>query len=526
MTLRFLHHRRWCYSRCTTSIGSTTRTTRTYCVGMDHSVRLQRNRPYHHHRPLQQQPPQCGSGLLFSTKTTVHSNHKWSTSPEPQHVGVVLLSTPTTPALQQQQQQLPTERRKQLIASKIYMNVGGDESHVQVLHDLITLAQTTLAKPRSPPEDPPPDMLDDTFPSPSPPPSPPSPSSPLTTTTTTNTTTTAAATPSTTTTTSHTTVNDETEPNFTKVGALVQVHMDPYSNRSSLHIAGPVLDVIAVTQKLIETAKQAFSKLKRGCKLPTNVKSLKAAHKVVDILEQVAFVPLLPEPQSKITENKQLFPPAWVPTYAAYAARQVGPFIRETLETQVFYYEYAQRNNLSFDTIVHRRTRQFGELKNNIPESILVGAFPDYIEDVHILLAAQCGKQRVRDLVQLLNNSTEIGLTDVVATAQMYDVFRWDIHCRLLRPHLTGSNMAAIEHVTKQWNELQKGRNDQIPIEFVIKCFRVGPTYDECISALQKVGTSENDRNEFDQDVRKAFQNEANYYTTSSSNYNTDNGDT
>ena len=520
MTLRFLHHRRWCYSRCTTSIGSTTRTTRTYCVGVDHSVRCQRNRPPQPSEPPP--PPQCGSGLFFSTKTTVHSNHKWSASPEPQHVGVVLLSTPTTTPTTTalQPQQLPTERRKQLIASKIYMNVGGDESHVQVLHDLITLAQTTLAKPRSPPEDPP-DMIDDT--------SPPSLSPPLTTTTTTNTTTTAAATPSTTTTTSyttHTTVNDENEPNFTKVGALVQVHMDPYSNRSSLHIAGPVLDVIAVTQKLIETTKQAFSKLKRGCKLPTNVKSLKAAHKVVDILEQVAFVPLLPEPQSKITENKQLFPPAWVPTYAAYAARQVGPFIRETLETQVFYYEYAQRNNLSFDTIVHRRTRQFGELKNNIPESILVGAFPDYIEDVHILLAAQCGKQRVRDLVQLLNNSTEIGLTDVVATAQMYDVFRWDIHCRLLRPHLTGSNMAAIEHVTKQWNELQKGRNDQIPIEFVIKCFRVGPTYDECISALQKVGTSENDRNEFDQDVRKAFQNEANYYTTSSSNYNTDNGDT
>jgi hypothetical protein len=379
------------------------------------------------------------------------------------------------------------------------MNVGGDKSHVTALNDLIIQAQKDFAaKATSPPLSP--------LPSP------------------------AAATAdeenhhddpdcrtvtTTATTTTTNTMDKGNEPDFTTVGALVHVHMDPYSNRSSLHIAGPMLDVISVAQDLVETAKNVFLPLKRGCKLPPDVKSKQAAHKVVDIIEHVSFLPLLPASESKITDNKNLYPPLWVPTYTAYAARQVGTFLRASLDMQVFFYEYAQRNNVSFEEIVFRRKKQFG-LLNNIPESTLVGAFPDFVEDVHVLLAAQCGKQRVRDLVQLLNNHVDTGLSDVVATAQLYDVFRWEIHCRLLRPHLSGSNMAAIEHAVKRWNDLQKEQNDQFPIEFVVKCFRVGPTYDECVHTLQKVCRSEHDRHEYDQNVREKFQRDANYYATSS----------
>ena len=385
-----------------------------------------------------------------------------------------------------QPEQQPTEQRKQLIACKIYMNVGGDVSHVPVMNDLILHAQTKFAS-------------------------------------TTNTTTTSSNTISqqqnecddTSITTTNDTKNDEPKVfDYTSVGALVRVDMDPLSNRSSLHLAGPVLDVISVTNELIEMALPAFRRVKRGCKLPPDAKNMKAAHKVVDIVEHVSFLPLLPEPQSKITDNKKLYPPFWVPTYSSHAARKVGTFLREKMNMQVFFYAYAQRHNLSFEDIVHRRMKQFS-LLNNIPESVLVGAFPDYVEDVHVLLAAQCGKQRIRELIQLLIN-TDTGLTDVVATSKLYDVFRWDIHCRLLRPHRSGSNMAAIEHVMKRWNELQKGRSDQIPIEYVVKCFRVGPTYDECINALHKVSQSENDRIEFDENVRATFQSYANYYITSS----------
>ena len=92
-------------------------------------------------------------------------------------------------------------------------------------------------------------------------------------------------------------------------------------------------------------------------------------------------------------------------------------------------------------------------------------------------------------------------LSNVVATAQQYNVFRWDIHCRLLRPH--GLNMAASEHVVKQWNQIQKARNELSPIEFMVQCFRVGLTYDDCWSALQKVCLSEKGRQDYDQDVRK-----------------------
>jgi Formiminotransferase domain, N-terminal subdomain len=433
------------------------------------SVLLQRTRP-HPHLQRPQYHPRFHS-CLFSTNTTPNNEFQ---SPQPSPYG-------TTELEQSLPQQSPIdERRKQLIACKIYMNVGGDESHVAVLNDLMVRAQTLFATKATPA---PQNHGDDER----------------------RTATTSIL--------STTRTDQDNTSEFTRVGALVQMHMDPYCNRSSLHIAGPVLDVVSVTQDLMETAKNAFQKVKRGCKLPPDAKSLKAAHKVVDILEHVSFLPLLPGPESKITDNKNvLYAPLWVPTYTAYAARQVGTFLRAKMNLQVFFYEYAQRNNESFEDIEYRRKKKFS-LLNHIPESTLVGAFPDYVEDVHVLLAIQCGKQRIRDLVQLLNNHTDTGLSDVVASAHLYDVFRSDIHCRLLRPHLSGSNMAAIEHVVKRWNEIQKGRNDQTPVEFVVKCFRVGPTYDECLAALQKVCISEKDRQEYDQAVRNGFQNDASYYT-------------
>jgi hypothetical protein len=430
-----------------------------------------------HQRNHLQLQPQCYS-CLFSNKTSTSTLPNEFQPPQlPQHQLDV-------EELRVQQQEQPTEQRKRLIACKIYMNVGGDASHVPVMNDLLLYAQNKFATNAS------------------------------TSTITTSQQNEGDETTTATTTTSDTNVDEPKVLDYTSVGALVRVDMDPLSNRSSLHLAGPVMDVIAVTNELIEMALPAFQTLKRGCKVPPDAKTLKAIHKVVDVLEHVSFLPLLPEPQSKITDNKKLYPPLWVPTYTSYAARKVGAFIREKMNIQVFFYAYAQRNNLPLESIVDRRMKQFSLLKN-IPQSTLVGAFPDYVEDVHVLLAAQCGKQRIRELVALLNN-TDTGLTDVVAMANLYDLFRWYIHCRLLRPHLSGSNMAAIEHVMKRWNELQKGKNDQIPIEYVVKCFRVGPTYDECINALHKVSKSEKDRLAFDQDVRATFQSYANYYTTSS----------
>jgi hypothetical protein len=364
-----------------------------------------------------------------------------------------------------------TEKRKQLVACKIYMNAGGDESHVPILNDLILRAQSAFAKAEIVRKE---QRVQQEVPV-----------------------------------SNNDIVSDDSE--FLHVGALVEAYMDPISNRSSLHLAGPVLDVIDVAKDLILTAATELRNKKRGCKLPPETTSRKAAHKLIDIVEHVSFLPLVPMDQAKITDRKQLFPPLWVPTYTAYAARQIGTFLREDADIQVFFYGHAQRKNLPFQEAVDRRVRYFSA-KNQFPESVFVGTFDDYVEDVHVVLAVQCGRQRVKDLVKLLNNK-DTGLTDVEATSQLYDVFRWDVHCRLLRPHLTGSNMAAVEHALKHWNLLQKGRNDHKKIDFVVKCFRVGPTYDQCLNALQKVCISDDTRKEHDDDVFKSFQNDASYYT-------------
>ena len=133
------------------------------------------------------------------------------------------------------------------------------------------------------------------------------------------------------------------------------------------------------------------------------------AQKVADIIEYVTFVPLLPVPESNITDKKNVYPPLWVPTYSACAARQVEAFLRATMRMQVCFYEYAQRNNAMFEAIVDRRKKHFW-LKKHVPESMLVGAFPDHVAGMHVLLAAQCGKRPVRELVELLNNPTETRL--------------------------------------------------------------------------------------------------------------------
>ena len=328
-------------------------------------------------------------------------------------------------------------------------------------------------------------------------------------------------------------MDDHDRNDFTKHGALVRVELDPYSNRTSFHLAGPVHDVISITYQLVDAALHGLAPLKRGCKLPVDAKHMRAVFKVGNIVEHISFLPLVPGPESNITDNKNIYPPLWVSTYTGHAARRVGTLLRERNHDkqqnddssnnhhnnentiQVLFYGHAQRSHLSYEAIVARRTNEYGKLRNHkvIPAWTLIGTFPDYVEDVHVLLAAQAGKQRIRELTKLLN-SPDTGLTDVVAKAQLYDVFRWDIHCRLLRPHLSGSNMAAIEHVMKQWNELQKSQNEMAPIEFVIKCFRVGPTYEECINALQKVSRSEPDRHEYDDQVRNAFESCADYYRT------------
>jgi hypothetical protein len=369
-----------------------------------------------------------------------------------------------------------TEERKQLVACKIYMNTGGDKSHVPVLNDLILRAQTAFAKSevarhqQRTQQHISSSVIDNGL-------------------------------------------EDSVTKDFTHVGALVQAYMDPLSNRSSFHLAGPVKDVIDVAKDLIRTAVTELRDRKRGCKLPPETTARKAAHKLIDIVEHVSLLPLLPGDQARITDRKNLYPPLWVPTYNAYAARQIGIFLREILDIQVFFYGFAQRKNLSFLETVDRRVKYFNS-KNQLPESAFVGAFDDYIEDVHIVLAAKSGKLRMKELVKLLNNE-ETGLADIEATAQLYDVFRWDIHCRLLRPHLTGANMAAVEYAVKRWNQLQQGRNDQKEAEFVVKCFRVGPTYEECLNALQKVYISDDHRKEHDQEVMKSFQDFASYYVTS-----------
>jgi hypothetical protein len=139
---------------------------------------------------------------------------------------------------------------------------------------------------------------------------------------------------------------------------------------------------------------------------------------------------------------------------------------------------------------------------SNLSESALVGACKDFTEDFHIVLSKQCGKRKAKELAAVLRDP-ETGLVDVEATAQPYDEFKWDVHCRLLRPHLTGANVGDVEHTVERWKKLQIGASHQD--QWVVKSYRVGPTYDQCLNVLKEVCISDEKRRKHDNEVIKTF---------------------
>jgi hypothetical protein len=384
----------------------------------------------------------------------------------------------TTNTLQQIEQQRlllkQIEQRKKLVACKIFLNAGGDESHVPVLSKLILHAQEAFSKAAL------------NLPPPHPQPSD---------------------------TTSTTGESEAADLAFTHVGALVHAYVDPCSNRSSLHLAGPVMDIIKTVNDLIETAVTELRERNRGGKISEQAATVKTFHRLFDIIEHVSFLPLVPGDQSAISDNKCPYTPTWVPTYGAYAARQVGAFMEEKVGgIKVYFYENAQRTNCPLPLIAERRTKHFSK-SAVVSESVLVGACRDFVEDFHVILSAQCGKGRANQLAGSLRDPGS-RLVDFEAIAQQYDEYRWDVHCRLLRPHLTGATIGDVERAVLWWKKQQNGRSHRKD-DWIVKCYRVGATYDQCLNVLKEVCISDENRKKHDNEVREIFNGFAQYDTSS-----------
>jgi hypothetical protein len=354
------------------------------------------------------------------------------------------------------------EHRKQLVACNIKLNAGGDESHTPVLSKLILLAQDLFSK-REPKPLPHPLPVAD-----------------------------------------FEQTGEYKTLDFTCVGALADAHIDPDSNRSSLHLVGPVESVVEIANELILEAVTEFRKRKRGCKLHPEASSQKSLSKVIDIIDHLTFLPMVPGTNGHICSNKTIYSPTWVPTYASWGARQVGNFLKETANIHVFYYQFAQRRNLPLSTVVEKRLMHYRGTKL-LPEAVYVGAYKDFIEDYHIILSSECGKRRAFNLAEVLNN-TKYGLIDVEATVEQYDKALWEVHCRLLRPHICGSNIREVEFAAHKWRNLQPEKEDQKK-GWIVKCYRVGSTYDQCLKLLEDICVSEEKRKEHDASVMQSFQN-------------------
>jgi hypothetical protein len=352
------------------------------------------------------------------------------------------------------------EQRKQLVACNIKMNVGGDEGHAPVLAELIVMAQEFFAKrePKTLPHPLPADDFEQTG--------------------------------------IYKTID------FTCVGALVDVHMDPDSNRSSLHLAGPVEHLVEITNELILSAVTEFRKRKRGCKLNPEAKTQKALSKVIDIIDNVTFLPLVPGTNGDICARRKIYSPTWVPTYPSWGARQVGNFMKETAGIHVFFHHIAHRRNLSLSNIAEQRIAHFRG-NTTLREAAYVGAYKDFVEDFHIILSSSCNRRRVLNLAEVLN-SYGYGLSGIEATVEQYNKDLWDVHCRLLRPHITGSSSGEVELAAQRWKNLQPVSVDQ-KSDWILKFIRVGANYNQCLKILEDISLSDEKREEHDASVMQSF---------------------
>jgi hypothetical protein len=352
------------------------------------------------------------------------------------------------------------EHRKQLVACNVKLNAGGDKSHVPVLAHLISMTQGSFAKrePKPLPHPLPAGDFDQT--------------------------------------------GEYKTIDFTCVGALMNVHMDPDCNRFSLQLAGPVEHLVEIVNELILTAVTEFRVRKRGCKLDPESSSQKALSKVVDIINEVTFLPLVPGTNGDISARKKIYSPTWVPTYASWGARQVGDFMKETANINVFYYCLAHRKNHPLSAIVQERITS-----GNSPmrEAAFVGAYKDFVEDFHIILSSACKRGKALDLAEVLNSSS-YGLSGIEATVERYNKDLREVYCRLLRPHICGSNSVEVEFAVQRWRNLQPESEDQKK-DWIVKFVRAGSTYNQCLKVLEEICLSEEKRLEHDGSVMQSFRN-------------------
>lgn len=276
----------------------------------------------------------------------------------------------------------------------------------------------------------------------------------------------------------------------------MHAYADPIYDRSSLHLAGHAIPLVAVASDIIQTSIHGL--LTEASKNIVEEESSLSKHPFVGIVDHVSVMPLDKRRRQYDSSNNEASirndeNDDWYSSPSASAAQDIGKSM-EKLGVNVYYYGNAHPERMSLAQVRRHYTPFFqsGGGTNEFSSSTTtttttyrdtatvgmstVGAPPEFVENYNVRIRSD--KKTARSLTRTLRER-DGGLPGVEALTLPYGEGRYEVACNLLCPNL--GSVDAIDSKLKEW-ATERVENEHVVLE---KAYRVGTTVDQCLEALR-----------------------------------------